>query len=175
MCFIGQVRSYEATAESEVDKERKSFLLSRCIQTVQISEPVLNEEQKSINRHAKNGESVTGSSGWISDFNPRSKEETTRNCVTIDNKIKTKVIHTVVDYLLKNASNQKNGVKFDGGIWRKGGELLMGEVVNLFDKELLMELKNECGGLQTLLRNHCHVLQGEIIKKQCSQISKCMI
>ena len=37
----------------------------------------------------------------------------------------------------------------------------LSEVAKLFDKSTLLQLKNECGGLQTLLRNHYYVFKGE--------------
>jgi len=36
----------------------------------------------------------------------------------------------------------------------------LAEVVRLFDAATLKELKSECGGLQTLLRNHNSVFNG---------------
>lgn len=40
----------------------------------------------------------------------------------------------------------------------------LSEVAKLFDKSTLLQLKNECGGLQTLLRNHYYIFKG---KFQC--------
>lgn len=34
------------------------------------------------------------------------------------------------------------------------------EAAQLFDKHTLVQLKHECGGLQTLLRNHYHIFKG---------------
>ena len=41
------------------------------------------------------------------------------------------------------------------------GSLPLGEVVKLFDKEVLKQLKSECGGLQTLLKNHNNIFHGK--------------
>ena len=35
-------------------------------------------------------------------------------------------------------------------------------MAKLFDKSTLLQLKNECGGLQTLLRNHYYIFKGEL-------------
>lgn len=40
----------------------------------------------------------------------------------------------------------------------------LSDVAKLFDKNTLLQLKNECGGLQTLLRNHYYIFKG---KFQC--------
>lgn len=161
VCFVGRQRSYDMSSETDVDEDRKVFLQSRCSQPLQLDNRNLNSEPVNSEDHAEPENGFSSAANWISDFNPRSKEETTRNCVTVDKEIKSKVIHTVFEYLLTDADNQEVGVKFDGSVWRKGGSLVMGDVVSLFDKELLLKLKNECGGLQTLLRNHCHIFQGK--------------
>lgn len=40
------------------------------------------------------------------------------------------------------------------------GSLPLGEVVKLFEKDVLKQLKSECGGLQTLLKNHNSIFHG---------------
>ena len=42
------------------------------------------------------------------------------------------------------------------------GHLELPEVAKLFDKSTLLQLKNECGGLQTLLRNHYYIFKGAL-------------
>lgn len=166
MSFIGRFRTYNHSEEKNVDADRQTFLVSRCSSTCDTVSTANFTENRIVNGDCHDSDStenspLPSSADWISDFNPRSKEEVTRNCVTVSSEIKSKVIHTVFEYVLNKAQNQSTGVRFDGSVWRKGGSLLMGEVVGLFDKELLLELKNECGGLQTLLRNHCHIFQGK--------------
>lgn len=73
---------------------------------------------------------------------------------------KDHVIKTVFDQLL-HCENCEIKVGHDGRSWKKGGKLPIGEVAALFDREMLQELKSECGGLQTLLRNSSHVYQGK--------------
>lgn len=40
------------------------------------------------------------------------------------------------------------------------GKLHICEIPDLIDRDLLMILRNECGGLQTLLRNYCQIFEG---------------
>ena len=42
------------------------------------------------------------------------------------------------------------------------GAVPLGDIANMFDKSTLQELKSECGGMQTLLRNHSHIFQGDL-------------
>ena len=50
--------------------------------------------------------------------------------------------------------------------WNAGGKLPLGEIPkSVLNLDLLKELKSECGGLQTLLRNHNHifiVIKGDV-------------
>ena len=43
------------------------------------------------------------------------------------------------------------------------GIVPLGDVVKLFDKDILKQLKSECGGLQTLLKNHNSIFHGNVI------------
>lgn len=47
------------------------------------------------------------------------------------------------------------------------GKKSLSDVVKLFDKDVLKQLKSECGGLQTLLRNHNSVFNGKIFISLC--------
>ena len=40
------------------------------------------------------------------------------------------------------------------------GSISIANLAQLFDRGTLRKLKSECGGLQTLLRNHHHVFKG---------------
>ncbi|XP_052802397.1 probable tRNA (uracil-O(2)-)-methyltransferase [Mya arenaria] len=150
ICFVGSSRAYEQANEKSVDEMRKLFLLSR------------QNSQENSNHNGKDSKicdpSSESSKQWINDFNPRSKVETTRNCVTISEQIKSRVVQTVFAALL---ACEGGLVKLgqDGHQWRLGGRLTVSDVVELFERGLLQELKSECGGLQTLLRNHSHIFQ----------------
>jgi len=152
MCLVGTSRTYEEKHEPYIDERRKVFLLSRQTEAqCQISKPSQSPALQTDSQTANE---------WISDFTPREKVEITRNCVAISEDIKTHVVSTVVSALLeKDSENWKKGP--EGKAWRAGGQMTMAEVVELFDRDLLHNLKSECGGLQTLLRNHCHIFQGK--------------
>ena len=42
----------------------------------------------------------------------------------------------------------------------RAGSLPIQDAICLIDKGQLRQLKSQCGGLQTLLRNHGHIFQG---------------
>lgn len=84
----------------------------------------------------------------IRDFNEE-KQKSSRNCTkNVSNDIKRLIITKVLNELL-HLTNAKWI-----GTWNSGGELNINEAVKLFDQEILVKLKQECGGLKTLLKNH---------------------
>jgi tRNASer (uridine44-2'-O)-methyltransferase len=90
---------------------------------------------------------------WASDFKPRESVEKVRNCTTVDRSISLQIVKIIFDKIL--AKDQC--FLFDG--WNCGGELEIPEAVSLIDREKLLKLKSECGGLQTLLKNNYQVFQ----------------
>jgi hypothetical protein len=45
------------------------------------------------------------------------------------------------------------------------GTVSLNEVGAMFDKDILTQLKNECGGIQTVLKNCPDVFFGEIVQR----------
>jgi len=86
-------------------------------------------------------------------FQPRARQERVRNCTKIGLDVVRAFVSAVVHSCLEIETLL---VKSSGEKWNCGGELRLGEVVTkLQEKNLdLSQLKAECGGLQTLLRNN---------------------
>eukprot|EP00049_Salpingoeca_infusionum_P007382 m.119610 g.119610 ORF g.119610 m.119610 type:complete len:667 (+) comp13678_c2_seq2:21-2021(+) len=80
-------------------------------------------------------------------FVPR-VESTVRNCLTLDKDFQHSLVMMVVGKLLGVHNDE------DETAWNSGGELPLGDVAKLVGKDNLKKLKSECGGLQTLLKNH---------------------
>lgn len=93
-------------------------------------------------------------------FKTRSSVEKVRNCTQIDKSVREKIVREVVNCLLANESYI---IRNDGTKWNKGGSIPLNELSKLL-KEELSHLKNECGGLQTLLRNYRYVFKLEEAK-----------
>lgn len=57
--------------------------------------------------------------------------------------------------------------------WDRGGSMTMADIAQGLETQQLQALKKECGGLQTLLKNHRHMfsLQNGQVSLQVSQIS----
>lgn len=87
---------------------------------------------------------------WINDFKARESLEKVRNCTRIDKNIIECIIHIICTYLLDGSSAQSNH-------WNTGKIVEINELVPLIPPDQLKFLKSECGGLQTLMKNHHHI------------------
>lgn len=109
--------------------------------------------QKFINERC-NGTSENDN--WAKDFVARSNVELVRNCTKLDKNIVNEIIKIVTQKLL----NEKNYILNEfGNEWNKGGRFSIKDLVSIIPSEQLRKLKNECGGLQTLLKNHHFIFQ----------------
>merc|ERR1719245_2664485 len=84
-------------------------------------------------------------------FKPRESEEKVKNCTKVPKTVIGSIVHKIVEKLLETQIQS-----FENG-WNPGRKLHLSEIPSFLDANLLQELKSECGGLQTLLRNHNHI------------------
>lgn len=84
-------------------------------------------------------------------FEARAVIEEVRNCTKVDRNIQNDIIRIVVDHLLVSVDpDQKE-------MWNSGGTVAISRISELIPNQLLLAIKNEHGGLQTLFRNHRHI------------------
>ncbi len=98
------------------------------------------------------------------DFVPRPVDEKVRNCTKVDKSVTSEIIDTLVkgllkdndsEFLMKDTEQAICDVQVDR--WNKGTTWALAKVSEILSPELKAKLKSECGGLQTLLRNHNHI------------------
>ncbi|BFZ18817.1 hypothetical protein BsWGS_21856 [Bradybaena similaris] len=94
---------------------------------------------------------------WVKDFQPR-VEPGVRNCQRVPEQVKSQFVQVAFQLVL-DAPGGTNVLLSCGKTWNKGGSVPLGQIANKFDKTEMQQLKSECGGLQTLLRNHSHIFQ----------------
>ena len=109
-------------------------------------------------------------------FVPRPAEIKVRNCTRIEKSVKEEILGIVLKRLLEreNPLTENMGpfqvpnaeVQFG---WNCGDTVPLSELASLVSKELLARLKSECGGIQTLLRNHnfMFVVIGGLVRLRC--------
>ncbi|XP_018410473.1 PREDICTED: probable tRNA (uracil-O(2)-)-methyltransferase [Nanorana parkeri] len=162
VCLIGKSRTYLPEEEDQIDKERTRYIASHSNDTSGSREDPVHCD------HSTNGEESsdvspddpgTGHKNWLPSFRPRDKVEQIRNCALLPRDFIDKVVLQVAQLLLhQNAEGNPNDTGTQG-TWNRGRCLPIREVAEVLDKETLQRLKNECGGLQTLLRNNHQVFE----------------
>uniref|UniRef100_S4RR13 tRNA (uracil-O(2)-)-methyltransferase n=1 Tax=Petromyzon marinus TaxID=7757 RepID=S4RR13_PETMA len=93
--------------------------------------------------------------GWLGEFRPREREERVRNCVRLPLGLVERVVETVAKALLASTEERVNdgGTQESSPHWNRGGSIPLEGAAKLIDGETLQQLKCECGGLKTLLKN----------------------
>lgn len=136
-CIVSFGRCYQLDAIKEVDRTITDLITERC------SNQTVREN---------NSDGVV----WTNNFQARSNVEKVRNCTQLDKSFICNVINKITQLLLaeKNLIKKQNG-----SMWNRGGTISLPNLVNVVGKDSLKELKNECGGLQTLLKNHRYIFE----------------
>ncbi|CAK9798584.1 Probable tRNA (uracil-O(2)-)-methyltransferase [Anthophora quadrimaculata] len=96
--------------------------------------------------------------GWICDFKPRDKVEKVRNCTQLEKTLISSIVGIVSNQLLEKGriiSVEGTGMK----LWNAGRCLELREIAESVPREMMKHLRKECGGLQTLLKNHSHIFR----------------
>ncbi|XP_078047228.1 putative tRNA (uracil-O(2)-)-methyltransferase isoform X2 [Augochlora pura] len=96
--------------------------------------------------------------GWICNFKPRDAVEKVRNCTQLEKTLVADIVDIVVNQLLSDGRM----ISLDGPItkiWNAGRCLTLRQLAESIPRETLIRLRKECGGLQTLLKNHGHVFR----------------
>lgn len=102
---------------------------------------------------------------WSTAFKPRPSVEEVRNCSKLERSIQSEIVNIVVAHLLaKRRCLNPDQATLN---WNIGGQCPIVDLVRLIPAELLLKMKSECGGLQTLLRNHNQIF---LVQKGMVQI-----
>ncbi|XP_050803611.1 probable tRNA (uracil-O(2)-)-methyltransferase isoform X3 [Gopherus flavomarginatus] len=173
VCLIGKSRTYPPLQEYQIDKQRTQYINRQSCTGVTSDKTVGSNQCE--NHHvvncvvdqavelecAANETKTDGDRVWLSGFQPREKVEQVRNCAALPRDFVDDVVLTVASLLL-NATQEKpwdHTLDVRVNTWNKGESLSLREVAEHLDKETLKRLKNEYGGLQTLLRNNHQVFE----------------
>jgi tRNASer (uridine44-2'-O)-methyltransferase len=89
-------------------------------------------------------------------FTAREKSEKVRNCTRVNRQVAEKVVAQVTSYLLSSSTPPQFS---EDDPWYVGGSASLPELASLVSRDDLLELKQQCGGLQTLLKNNHHLFK----------------
>ncbi|KAK9503486.1 hypothetical protein O3M35_010032 [Rhynocoris fuscipes] len=87
---------------------------------------------------------------WLSTYKVREAKEKVRNCTQLDRSLLENIVNHVSTMILKEMPSNECQ-------WNEGTPLKLSDIVKTIPADYLRKLKNECGGLQTLLKNHHHI------------------
>ncbi|XP_049956314.1 probable tRNA (uracil-O(2)-)-methyltransferase [Schistocerca serialis cubense] len=138
ICLIGAKRTHIETESDMIHTNILQLLESK------------NDKGKNVGENS--------SSEWMSGFKARESVERVRNCTQLDSGLRIQIVNMVTQHLL--AKRRLLKVMTDNGekkMWNAGGVMSIGEIAAAIPTSLLQQLKNECGGLQTLLKNSHHI------------------
>lgn len=85
----------------------------------------------------------------------RASKEKVRNCTQIGKNNIHNIVMNVSTLLLE----VQNNISKEQGVWNAGQLLPISEIAQKLGNKLLDHLKQECGGLQTLLKNHRYIFE----------------
>ncbi|XP_038947893.1 probable tRNA (uracil-O(2)-)-methyltransferase isoform X3 [Rattus norvegicus] len=185
VCLIGKSRTYLPSAEVWMDEQRTRYLHSRqglpqslpggghAPSVPQIAAHDDDAGHQDSHRTfdagaecmpeglaAERGTGAPATGLWVPGFCPREKAERVRNCAALPRDFIDQVVLQVANLLLDGKRfNTGNSEAGSLKTWNGGGSLSLAEVAAELNSETLQQLKRECGGLQTLLRNSHQVFE----------------
>uniref|UniRef100_A0A4W4GSA1 tRNA (uracil-O(2)-)-methyltransferase n=1 Tax=Electrophorus electricus TaxID=8005 RepID=A0A4W4GSA1_ELEEL len=167
VCLIGRSRTYERTEEGLAETRRSDYIRGRQA-SHRGSANGAPEDPAGPPRRGGGLGSAEPESDWGTGFKPRDKEEPVRNCAALPRCFVEGVVLKVATALLgltaeagKEKDEESACSDQGGNKWDAGGSLSIRDVAELLGQCTLQELKKECGGLQTLLKNSHQVFRVE--------------
>lgn len=169
VCFVGQERTVKSKDFPQLYERIKDFVAKR------------NEANctalKRINGNTNN--SGGGNDLWSTNFKARSSVEAVRNCSQLEKNIKEDLLSTIANIILEKKRIVEILIHGAGPvIWDRGGSISMGDLAKRMSTEQLAALKAQCGGLQTLIKNHKHIFaleKGAVNLQIPRQLSECKV
>jgi len=163
ICHIGRSRTMHESNYHEIDKTLNSLLFrSGCTLRVGADSQYSSSAEKSAEQSERK-ESMDPL------FIPRTVNNDPRNCSKVNVEIKNYIIETVCNKLLDSAepvqqqeeynTNCQTSTGVSWSSWSPGGEIALSKIATMFDPEILKELKCQCGGIQTLLKNNRNIFK----------------
>ncbi|NXX39711.1 TRM44 methyltransferase, partial [Tricholaema leucomelas] len=162
--FVGKTRTYPPPEHALVDKQITQYITTRQPRDRRVGVNYSDHSDglcKAAASELPENQAESAGTVWMPGFQPREKVEQVRNCASLPRDFVDDVVLSVANLLL-NAAPQNSSSGMHGGStgsWNQGESLSLKEVAEQLTKETLKRLKNEYGGLQTLLKNNHQVFE----------------
>lgn len=150
ICLVGCERDYPEEDTQNVDRDVEVLIDSKTSRRME----AVSGEQSGCCLEKKGSDEKK----WVQDIRIREKEEKVRNCTHLHLGLVEEIVKLVAEQLLKMQQNiLVSDTESKERLWNAGGRLSLEKVASLIPRERLKNLRNECGGLQTLLKNNGHI------------------
>ena len=142
------------------DKLRIPSTRNVCFISLMSASGEVEVKQSDVELKEKLDRLVNNTAEALIEFKPRNLEEekskSSRNCTrNIDQDLKTTIVKRVLENLLDVPEPDRVYLrKHDDSKWHVGKSVNLSEIAMLFEKDVLQKLKQECGGIKTLLKNY---------------------
>lgn len=129
LCLVSTSRNYDEDQFTNINQRITNFIAKRC---------------QSMDK-----------SNWCDNVVVRSDKEVVRNCTKLDKELIERIIKNIVCTLLMDENSLRKPASED--LWNAGVTLSFTDIIKRIDSLDLKRLKKECGGIQTLMRNHRYI------------------
>lgn len=109
--------------------------------------PEIQLVQKLVGCNIASSEAIGNTDKLLSDIKIRDAVEKVRNCTQLDKSFVSLLVMKIVNFLLNETPQESS-------VWNVGTPLEIATIAGKLSKNDLQQLKSECGGLQTFIRNH---------------------
>lgn len=88
---------------------------------------------------------------WVDNYEARQSTEQVKNCTKLDRTLTENIVDKIVAHLLAHENFVTTSL---GKQWNAGALIALPDLVKIIPSAQLKGLKKNCGGLQTLVKNH---------------------
>ncbi|XP_042207028.1 probable tRNA (uracil-O(2)-)-methyltransferase [Homarus americanus] len=166
VCLIGQERTYSASQSHQTFQKIDEFIRERTHTGMNNTENQKNVNSWESHGHKKSEHENHTDALWSENFKARAAVQPVRNCTQLEHGVREDLVSTVAKMLMEKKHIIQVEVSKTAFVnWDRGGRMTLSDIAKRMESNQLSALKKECGGLQTLLRNHKHIfniLQREV-------------
>lgn len=149
ICLVGYERTYSFDEQHERENQIQEFIDANSVNITAAAAPAGAEADAATANHSNNN-------NWNNDFQPRSDTEKVQNCTQINKDIQNDIVEQVFTHLLMKKRYSTDSQQLN---WNLGGKVSLNDLASQLPRDKLKALKSECGGLQTLLKNHSQIFR----------------
>ncbi|XP_037920119.1 probable tRNA (uracil-O(2)-)-methyltransferase isoform X3 [Hermetia illucens] len=152
--FLNYVQEISAKCQFKTDSDRLKIPSTKRVAIIGSARSYLEEEYQNICQEIDSFVKSEIQKTNCGDLKLREKEEAVRNCTKIDKNIIDNIVMNIFQYILRDDGHNERVEK-----WRSGRSVTLQELASFLSKDDLKNIKSECGGLKTLIKNKHEIFE----------------